>query len=161
MKAAGDRPGHLSRTSPPQGEKRYPFRQPAPPKGPRRLTGVLPSGHADSSYSLMEAWVAPLPRGCPRPESLLPESSTARLPFRWGTAQPGVAPVAARLEPVPFSRKPRYGPLALGETCGPGFTSIMAGELPSPRPVAAGPEGPRPREPSSGEEAASDARPSD
>ncbi len=92
MKAAGDRPGHLSRTSPPQGEKRYPFRQPAPPKGPRRLTGVLPSGHAASSYSLMEAWVAPLPRGCPRPESLLPESSTARLPFRWGTAQPWGCP---------------------------------------------------------------------
>ena len=132
MKAAGDQPGHLSRPSPPQGEKRYPFRRPAPPKGLRRLTGALPSGHAGSSYSLMEAWVAPLPRGRPRPESLLPESPPQGCPSGGGRPSPGVAPVATRLEPAPISRKPRYGPLALGETCGPGFTSIMAGDIPSP-----------------------------
>ena len=59
MKMAGNLPDHLSRSSHPQGEKRYPFRQPVPPKGLRRLTEALPSDHAGLSRSL---WKLGLPR---------------------------------------------------------------------------------------------------
>ncbi len=90
----------------------------------------------------MEAWVSPLPRGCPRPESLLPERPAEKLPFqRRGTNQHGVAPVKIRLEPGPLLRKPRNGPLALGETRGPGNTISAVGYIPPPpggdRPVKA------------------------
>jgi hypothetical protein len=89
----------------------------------------------------LEAWVSPLPRGCPRPESLLPESPVEKLPFRRrGTNRCGVAPVKIRLEPGPPFRKPRNGPPALGETCGPGNTGSALGYIPPPggdRPVKA------------------------
>ena len=101
------------------------------------------SGILSRRYFLfpLEAWVSPLPRGCPRPESLLPESPDEKLPFRRrGTNQCGVAPVMTRLEPGPLFRKPRNGSHALGETRGPRNTGSALGYIPPPggyRPVKA------------------------
>ena len=86
----------------------------------------------------MEAWVAPLPRGCPRPESLLPESSTARSPFRRGTARPGVAPVAGPPGTRAFlTEAPKRPACPWGDTRT--RNRRRYGRKPSPRPVTAGP----------------------
>ena len=62
-----------------------------------------------------------------------------------------------RLEPGPSFRKPRNGPLALGETRGPGNTGSAVGY--TPRPAATGPLRPLSRETPPEEEVAPDTKP--
>ena len=126
------------RTPRERSDTRCGSRRPRRGSGANEGSGILPRRYF--SFPL-EARVSPLPRGCPRPESLLPESPAEKLPFRRrGTNQCGVAPVMTRLEPGPPFRKPRNGPLALGETRGPRNTGSALGYIPPPggyRPVKA------------------------
>jgi hypothetical protein len=125
----------------PPGREAIPVAAVGAPEGAAAPNGGMCILSRRSLSFPLEAWVSPLPRGCPRPESLLPESPVEKLPFRRrGTNQFGVAPVMIRLEPGPPLRKPRNSPLALGETRGPRNTGSALGYIPPPggdRPVKA------------------------